>query len=117
MPACRSLDCVSIFSLTLGDAETVAGLLTGFDGEDPYSRPTIPARFLSAKPRFGVPAATQWFGDSASEQAWSKSLEAMARLGVELVPIDFTPMLALAQLLYGGPWVAERHAAVGEFMM
>lgn len=117
VPACRSLDCVSIFSLTLGDAETIAGIVEGFDAEDSYSRqPTQPATLLPAKPRLGVPAAPEWFGDSVSESAWHKALEAMKLLGAEIVPVDFTPMLTLAQLLYGGPWVAERHAAVGAFI-
>jgi allophanate hydrolase len=116
VPACRSLDCVSIFALTLDDAETLAGLLEGFDPEDPYSRPASPARYFVGKPRFGVPASVEWFGDTASEQAWNASLEAMRQKGVELVPIDFGPMFSLAQLLYGGPWVAERYAAVGEFI-
>lgn len=116
VPACRSLDCVSVFALTLGDAETVAGQLEGFDEEDPYSRRAASARFFSAKPRFGIPATLEWFGDQAYEQSWLKTLDAMRQAGVELVPIDFAPMLDLAQLLYGGPWVAERYAAVGEFM-
>jgi allophanate hydrolase len=116
VPACRSLDCVSIFALTLGDAETLAKLLEGFDSEDPYSRTAVPAHFFASKPRFGIPATLDWFGDNASEQAWLKTLDALRQKGVELVPIDFTPMFNLAQLLYGGPWVAERHAAVGAFM-
>jgi allophanate hydrolase len=55
-------------------------------------------------------------GDTAQAQAWDKALEAFKKLGAELVPVDFTPMFELAQLLYNGPWVAERYAAVGDFM-
>jgi allophanate hydrolase len=117
VPACRSLDCVSIFSLTVGDAETVANVMEGFDPTDGYSRTaTTPATYFSTKPRFGIPTALPWFGDRAAEQAWHKSLAQLTALGAELVPIDFTPMQTLAQLLYGGPWVAERYAAVAEFM-
>jgi allophanate hydrolase len=117
VPACRSLDCVSIFALTVDDANTIAQIIEGFDEKDGYSRRTpAPSTYFSNKPRFGIPANPQWFGDKESEAAWGKSLNAMEALGAELIPIDFTPMFTLAKLLYGGPWVAERHAAIGEFM-
>jgi allophanate hydrolase len=117
VPACRSLDCVSVFALTVDDANSIGKILEGFDAKDGYSRiaPT-PARFFSSTPRFGIPSEPHWFGDNASEAAWEKSLANMAALGVELVSVDFTPMFKLAQLLYGGPWVAERYAALGNFM-
>lgn len=117
VPACRSLDCVSVFALTVDDANVVAKIMEGFDAADGYSR-TAPssATYFSSRPRFGIPATPNWFGDTESEAAWTLSLEHMLTLGVELVTIDFTPMFTLAQLLYGGPWVAERHAAVATFM-
>lgn len=117
VPACRSLDCVSVFALTVSDAESVAGLLEGFDAEDGYSRVApAPATYFSSTPRFAIPAKPDWFGDEYAQAAWEETLTKMRSRGVELVELDFTPMFALAQLLYGGPWVAERHAAVGEFM-
>lgn len=117
VPACRSLDCVSVFALTVKDAETVANVIEGFDPADSYSRkPHTPNHFFSSTPRFGIPSAPNWFGDSQAEAAWAISLDHMQALGVQLVPIDFAPMFALAQLLYGGPWVAERHAAIAGFM-
>lgn len=117
VPACRSLDCVSIFALSVADADSVAAVIEGFDALDGYSRiQPAPAIYMKEKPRLGIPAQTQWFGDRQSEQAWNIALAQMSALDVELVPIDFTPMQSLAQLLYGGPWVAERHAAVADFM-
>lgn len=117
VPACRSLDCVSVFALTLADADAVAKLLSGFDAEDAYSRAApVAARHFPAKPRLGIPLAPEWFGDTASAKAWEEILDAVQKLGAEVVPVDFTPMFELAQLLYGGPWVAERYAAVGDFM-
>ncbi|MDQ2075859.1 allophanate hydrolase [Marinimicrobium sp. ABcell2] len=117
VPACRSLDCVSIFALTVQDADTVASALEAFDPADGYSRkPPAPPVYLSQKPRFGIPSDPLWFGDHASQNAWEKTLAKLKTLDVELVPLDFTPMRALAELLYGGPWVAERHAAIAEFM-
>ena len=117
VPACRSLDCVSVFALTLADAEAITRHMSGFDKEDGYSRPApMAARHFPARPRLGIPATLEWFGDTASAAAWTKTLEDIKKLGAELVPVDFTPMFALAQLLYGGPWVAERYAAIDEFM-
>jgi len=118
VPACRSLDCVSIFALTVNDAELVANLLTAFDPEDSYSRtaPVTPTYF-PPQPRFAIPQTLEWFGDAAAEQAWKQSLAQFQQLGVELIPMDFTPMYSLAKLLYSGAWVAERYAAIGEFMV
>lgn len=117
VPACRSLDCVSIFALSVSDAEAVAVVTQGFDAEDPYSRiQPAAAQYFSTRPRLGIPASLPWFDDAGYEAAWHSSLQQMQDLGAELVPIDFTPMKNLALLLYGGPWVAERHAAVAEFM-
>lgn len=117
VPACRSLDCVSVFALTVGDAEAVARVLEGFDEADGYSR-TAPAaaRFFPATPRFAIPKDPEWFGDLEAEAAWKKAIDKMCALGAEIVELDFTPMFSLAQLLYGGPWVAERHAAIGNFI-
>jgi allophanate hydrolase len=117
VPACRSLDCVSIFALTVDDAETVAGVMEGFDAADGYSRVApAAATYFPNKPRFGIPASPDWFGDAQAEAAWLETLENISAFGAELVTIDFTPMFTLAQLLYGGPWVAERHAALADFM-
>src|SRR5690606_733792 len=112
-----SLDCVSIFSLNIDDAELIASLMEGFDLADGYSRTApAPATQFPAKPRFAIPASPNWFGDEQAQAAWEIALEKMRALDVELVELDFTPMFALAQLLYGGAWVAERHAAIGDFM-
>lgn len=117
VPACRSLDCVSIFSLSVEDAEIVAQILQGVDEKDIYSRAEpAAANYFSTQPRFGIPKDPQWFGDELAQLEWHKSLDQMRELGVEIVPIDFTPMYALAHLLYGGPWVAERYAAISEFI-
>lgn len=117
VPACRSLDCVSIFSLTIDDAELVASVMEGFDFADGYSRRApAAARQFPTRPRFAIPASPEWFGDEHMRAAWESTLEKMRTLEVELVELDFTPMFALAQLLYGGPWVAERYAAVGKFL-
>ncbi|SDR73666.1 allophanate hydrolase [Halopseudomonas xinjiangensis] len=117
IPACRSLDCVSIFALDVEDAVTVAAVMQGFDAADGYSREQqTPARLMRAKPRFGIPAQLPWFGDEQAQAAWQASLSQMQSMGVELIELDFSPMQQLAELLYGGPWVAERYAAIAGFM-
>lgn len=125
VPACRSLDCVSIFALTVNDAGQVAELMAGFEPTDAFSRKapiTLPLdapamRRPGPLSRLGIPQAPQFFGDMAAETAWRTAVEKWQKLeGVTLVELDFTPMLELAALLYEGPWVAERHAAVEAFM-
>ncbi len=78
VPACRTLDCVSVFALTVEDAEQVASIAGGFDETDPYSRPSLPdttARFPAA-PRFAVPAALDFFGDELAEAAFRAAVAA-----------------------------------------
>lgn len=117
VPACRSLDCVSIFTLSVVDAEQIAAVLEAFDPADGYSRHAEPApRYLPAEPRLGIPADLPWFGDQQAAAAWQASLDQLRALGCEIVELDFTPMQQLAQLLYGGPWVAERYAAIADFI-
>ena len=120
VPACRSLDCVSIFALTAGDAGLVLHHAAGEDAADPYSRPGPPLGPPMAVPqfRFGVPKAEQreFFGDSAYAAAFDAALSELAAMGGTPVEVDLAPFLEAATLLYDGPWVAERWAAVGDFV-
>jgi len=112
VPACRSLDCVSLFALNSRDAEQVFDLISQYDANDSYSR----HRTMIANRRlrsFGVPAAMEWFGDDAQQTAYELACSRAQAAGYELVPVDFSPLYELAALLYQGPWVAERYAAVG----
>ena len=116
VPACRLNDTVSVFALSVDDAALVAGIAGGFDAEDAYSRRnpfTAPARF-SHRPRLAMPEHPEFFGDELSKTAFAKSLARLNALGVECVPIDFTPFRQLAEQLYAGAWVAERTVAVGD---
>ncbi len=119
VPACRSLDCVSVFAGSVADAALVLELTLGFDARDPFSRPS-PGGALLPIPgfRFGVPGKEQleFFGDGASEAAFQRAIARLTELGGEAVGVDFRPFLQAGALLYAGPWVAERAAAVGEFI-
>ena len=110
VPACRTLDCVSVFALTVEDADEIAALAGGYDASDPYSR-AFPETSSSAMPlRLAVPDSLEFFGDPQAQQAFSQALGAWQALGAEIAPIDFLPFAQLAALLYEGPWVAERYA-------
>ncbi len=118
VPACRSLDCVSIFALTCADAQQVFSVVQGFDAEDGYSRDRPPTSTTSLGSfRFGVPQPEQWefFGDEDCYALFQQAIARLEAIGGTAVTIDFAPFREAASLLYGGPWVAERYAAVGEF--
>jgi allophanate hydrolase len=116
VPACRSLDCVSIFSLTAEDAAAVLNVAEGYDAEDPYSRGM--GHQSLAGLRFGVPRRDQleFFGDTDYRQLFDDAVRTLQSLGGTAVDIDLQPFLEAARLLYDGPWLAERYAAVGAFI-
>lgn len=111
VPACKTLDCITVFSGDTADARLVDQAIAGFDVADPYSKP-LADRPLAAR-RIGVPRKAQrvFFGDAESEYLYDRALETLATLG-EIVEIDLAPLQEAALLLYGGPWVAERTAAM-----
>ena len=123
VPACRTLDCVSVFAETALDASLVLKAARGFDQQDPYSRtPNVGA---GATPwaggpsfRFGVPASSQleFFGDTHNPALYQRAVANLKSLGGEAVEFDLAPFLAAAALLYKGPWVAERYAAIAPFL-
>jgi allophanate hydrolase len=116
VPACRSLDCVSIFARSVADAWQVAHCAAGYDAEDSYSRNVPMLGVLRRGYRIAVPAVLEFYGDTVAEQAFDATLERLRRHpGCTIGTVDYTPFGAAAQLLYQGPWVAERLAAVGRF--
>jgi allophanate hydrolase len=122
VPACRTLDCVSILTRTCGDAHAVWKAAQGFDPDDPFSRTTPcgadAAPWLASTFRFGVPAADQleFFGDADAAALYQAAVGRLQELGGEKVEIDFSIFRLAADLLYAGPWVAERLSAVREFI-
>jgi len=113
VPACRSLDCVSIFGLTTDDCSAALAAIAGPDPADPYSR-TRPLGAVGAVGeglRLGVPVAGQrvFFGDPAAANAYDQAIARAAALGAQIVEVDIEPFYRTARLLYEGPWVAERY--------
>jgi allophanate hydrolase len=120
VPACRTLDVVSIFALTVDDAHAAFRAAAGFDADDPWSRPvaTSPLGEAPPQPAIGIPsrASLRVFGDMIQADSFEAACVRLAGLGADLREIDFEPFHAVAELLYGGAWVAERHAVVGDLM-
>ncbi|WP_263352882.1 allophanate hydrolase [Acidicapsa acidisoli] len=121
LPACRTLDCVSVFAETCADAARVLSIIANFDASDPYSRKANPGEgatpWVASRFRFGVPTedTLEFFGDQQARASYDKAIEAMTRLGGELVRFNYEPFRSAANLLYSGPWVAERLAALHDF--
>jgi allophanate hydrolase len=117
VPACRTLDAMSIFALTAEDAARIAKVAVKFDADDAWSRPFgKPKRggWGNAKSfRFAVPRPSQleFFGNGAYSDLFAASAEKLKSLGGEVVEVDIEPLLETARLLYEGPWVAERYLA------
>jgi allophanate hydrolase len=116
VPACRTLDCVSIFAHATADAAQILALLEGDDADDAFSAFALGPAGLPQRPRVGVPAAPEFFGDAGYDPAWALALERLRAIGAEPVMLDFGPLHETAELLYGGPWVAERHAVVQDLL-
>ena len=118
LPACRTLDCVSIFAKNVIDAEKVLQVAQGFDYDDAYSR-QVPAitSAIGNSFIFGVPKLSQlvFFGNVEAPQLFQQAIEKLEKAGGKAVEIDFAPFIETAQLLYEGPWVAERYAAIRKF--
>ncbi|WP_207537169.1 allophanate hydrolase [Sabulicella rubraurantiaca] len=115
VPACRSLDCVSVFAHSVAEAAEVLGVIAGPDDTEPYSRP-LPASWRAAAPcpprfRLAVPQEAQLVFDEGAEDFAAVATRAK-ELGAEILRVDIAPLLDVARRLYDGAWVAERTAAL-----
>jgi allophanate hydrolase len=120
VPACRTLDCVSVFALTTDDCWVALAAMAGLDASDPYSRQRpfgaagrLPPAFKVGAPR---PSERVFFGDKQASADYAAALDRFARLGGEIVEIDIEPFYEVARLLYEGPWVAERYAVAEKLL-
>ena len=119
-PACRTLDCVSVFALTVEDATLVAGVARGFDAADGYSR-EAPADLTASgqaleRFAFGVlpDREREFLGNADGLALYDAAIERLVTLGGTSIEVDFTPFLEVNKLLYTGPWLAERYGAVND---
>ncbi|MBV8667462.1 MAG: allophanate hydrolase [Burkholderiaceae bacterium] len=116
-PACRTLDCVSVFAQDVADAWRVTRVASGFDAGDSYSRHIAQLPLKTRGWRAAVPAQPEFYGDTQAQQAFAVAMHSLHSVDkLQFGEIDYTPFRDAAALLYQGPWVAERLAAVGDFI-
>ena len=121
VPACRTLDCPSVFTLTCADASSVMHVASGFDPADSLSRREAQTTTFEIEPpdtfRFGVPCSEDllFFGDSETPLLFARAVRDLERLGGIAVTVEYTLFREAAELLYQGPWVAERLAGLKDF--
>lgn len=119
VPACRTLDCVSLFALNPDDARRLSAIMQLYDALDPFARVSVVGQSGAARTfKFGVPAQDQWpeFADPVYAVLFQKTIDRLKSLNGEAVEIDFSAFIESAKLLYEGPWVAERYAAIADFI-
>lgn len=119
VPACRTLDCVSIFAKNTADASRLFAVARGFDASDAWSRrPAQRVAWPLNKFRFGIPEAKwlRFFGDELAPALFEAAAARLEALGGTRVEIDYAIFHDAAELLYSGPWVAERLAAIRKFV-
>ncbi len=116
VPACRSLDCITVFAHHAADIALVDAAVAGPDATDPWSRAGDDRAAQLQRVGVPLPAQRQFLGDLASERLYVLALERLAASGAELVDVDLAPLSEAARLLYDGPWVAERTAALAGFL-
>lgn len=116
VPACRSVDVVTVFAASVADGVAVRRMMEGVDPADPFSRPAQPAA-LPPSLRIGVLAGEEreFFGNAEVEVLYDAAIARAQALGATILPFDYAPFREAAALLYDGPWVAERLAAVEDF--
>ena len=115
LPACRTLDTISVFALTVADAYEVFRTAAAFDPADAFAR-DIGAPALvkpKASPRIGIPSAesVRFEGDKLQKASFNEAISTLEDAGAEISEIDFSPLFAIAEMLYAGCWVAERYVA------
>lgn len=117
VPACRSVDVVTVFAGSVADGVAVRRVMEGEDAGDPFSRKAAPVG-LPPKPRLGVlvGAEREFYGNAEVEALYDAAIARAESLGATIVPFDYAPFREVAALLYDGPWVAERLAAVEDFL-
>jgi allophanate hydrolase len=116
VPACQSLDCVSVFSLTVPDALCVLETARGYDAADPWSRELdLSTPFCGERFTFALPDPLEFYGDQHARHAFNDAIDKLEGLGGKPLKTDFAVFLEAASLLYEGPWVAERLAAIRPF--
>lgn len=120
VPACRSVETVSIFALTVEDAHGVFQTACAYDPGDAFARPLAAPALAAppAAPKIAVPGpkSLRFFGDTCQEAAFADHLGLLSAAGAKITEIDFQPFYDVAEMLYEGAWVAERYTVVADLL-
>ncbi|MCG8525807.1 MAG: allophanate hydrolase [Opitutales bacterium] len=118
VPACRSLDCVSVFANSPEDCSRIGEVLRQYDESDIYSRPEASLVISENELVLGVPKSEQleFFGNEESSVMYRESIVRLKQMGYQVREIDFSAFIEAAKLLYEGPWVVERRMVASELL-
>lgn len=118
VPACKSLDAPTVFTLDLKDAERILSIGIKYDALNPYARqfPERPVTNFGRRPILGVPKTLEFYGETENEALFRQAIVNIRDCGIEVVEVDCSDLFKLAKLLYDGPWVAERYHAIKDFI-
>lgn len=119
-PACKSIDCVSIMTLTAADADIVLNVAKSTEHDKAleaqfHPRSTPISNFINPI-RIGIPISCQFLDNGQYQEAFTEALQIAKGLNVEFVPVDIDPFVKAGKLLYDGPWVSERFAVTEDFL-
>lgn len=120
VPACRSIETVSIFGLTVQDAWRAYQVTCAYDAADAYARRFDAPDLAPAPPvvKIGIPSeeSIKFFGDKVQSDSFYAAVELLRNSGAVIVEVDFAPLYAVAALLYDGAWVAERYTVIEKLL-
>ncbi|RZO69715.1 MAG: allophanate hydrolase [OM182 bacterium] len=124
VPACRSLDCVSVFTRSTSDAAMVADTAAIFDQGDAFARQNRANNAFSSHGRWSgalrlaviEPEQLTFFGDAGYADAYRRTIQRLEAEGIKTLPVDFRPFIQAAEQLYNGPWITERFIAMEDVL-
>lgn len=119
VPACRSLDCVTLFAKSLNSINRAFDVVAKYDEKDIYSRELVSKRKdLSNSFTFAIPQEQylEFFGDDEAQELFQQAVKNLESIGGIKKEIDFSYFIESANLLYSGPWLTERFIAIKDLI-
>ena len=120
VPACRTIDTVSVFAMTVEDAYNVFTILNEYDEKDSYSKSfkKLPLSLPQHPIKIGIPdkSSIRFFNDNFQSESFDRNINKLKLNDFEITPINFEPFYEIAQLLYEGSWVAERYTVIEDLL-
>lgn len=120
VPACRSIETISIFGMTVSDAYAAYQVCCAYDPQDAFARPINAPDLVTrpTPPTIGIPSpdSIKFLGDDVQKASFQDAVDLLRASGAEILEIDFTPLYDVAHMLYEGAWVAERYTVIEELL-